>query len=153
MLALCETCPNLETSLSFNADEIKGAYLLAKKARPKRHRPTTRTGASVHRCKPVGEGHRIAQRGVFTKELQLADDMRPAKLLEEEPSEQPRKHAHRQEEARPAGDASVPVRRQPVAGDVAMDVQMMRQCRAQGVQHQRGADLGTQMQGICGNTQ
>ena len=33
-MRLGRTCPDLEASLLFNVDEIKGAYLLAKKARP-----------------------------------------------------------------------------------------------------------------------
>ena len=34
LMRLGRTCPDLEASLFFHADEIKGAYLLAKKARP-----------------------------------------------------------------------------------------------------------------------
>ena len=33
-MRLGRNCPDLETPLFFHADEIKGAYLLAKKARP-----------------------------------------------------------------------------------------------------------------------
>lgn len=34
LMRLGRTCPDLEASLFFDADEIRGAYLLAKKARP-----------------------------------------------------------------------------------------------------------------------
>ena len=34
LMRLGRTCPDLEASLFFHADEIRGAYLLAKKARP-----------------------------------------------------------------------------------------------------------------------
>lgn len=34
LMRLGRNCPDLETPLFFHADEIKGAYLLAKKARP-----------------------------------------------------------------------------------------------------------------------
>ncbi|SPS02517.1 hypothetical protein CBM2634_U130008 [Cupriavidus taiwanensis] len=33
-----QTCPELDAFLFFDADEILGAYVLAKKARPKGHR-------------------------------------------------------------------------------------------------------------------
>jgi len=39
LMRLGRTCPDLDASLFFDADEIRGAYLLAKKARPKK--PTT----------------------------------------------------------------------------------------------------------------
>ncbi|MBL4954761.1 transposase, partial [Neobacillus sp. YIM B02564] len=34
LMRLGRTCPDLDASLFFHADEIRGAYLLAKKARP-----------------------------------------------------------------------------------------------------------------------
>ncbi len=40
---------------------------------------------------------------------------------------------------------------EPTAGNDAMHMGMMRQCRAPGVQHQRRANLGTQMLGIGGD--
>jgi len=36
LMRLGRTCPDLDASLFFDADEIRGAYLLAKKARPKK---------------------------------------------------------------------------------------------------------------------
>jgi hypothetical protein len=39
LMRLGRTCPDLDASLFFDADEIRGAYLLAKKARP--NKPTT----------------------------------------------------------------------------------------------------------------
>ncbi len=35
LMRLGRTCPDLDASLLFDADEIRGAYVLAKKARPK----------------------------------------------------------------------------------------------------------------------
>ncbi|KJK25359.1 hypothetical protein UB46_05685 [Burkholderiaceae bacterium 16] len=35
LMRLGRTCPDLDASLFFDADEIRGAYVLAKKARPK----------------------------------------------------------------------------------------------------------------------
>ena len=39
LMRLGRTCPDLDASLFFDADEIRGAYLLAKKARP--NKPAT----------------------------------------------------------------------------------------------------------------
>ena len=36
LMRLGRTCPDLDASLFFDADEIRGAYLLAKKAHPKK---------------------------------------------------------------------------------------------------------------------
>ncbi len=65
--------------------------------------------ALAQRRAPVGEGCRIGQRGVFAEELQLAAVMGLGKLLKEAPAEQPREHAHGQEEAPPAGDPTFSV--------------------------------------------
>ena len=47
-----------------------------------------------HRRKPVGEGRRVSQLGVFPKELQLPGTMGLGEFFEEAPSKQPREHAY-----------------------------------------------------------
>ena len=79
--------------------------------------------------------------------------MRAASCFEEAAPEQARQHAHGQEEAGPAGDPALTVRRQPAAGDDAVHVRVMRQRRAPGVQHERGADAGAQVLRIRGDGQ
>jgi hypothetical protein len=88
---------------------------------------------------------------VLTEEAQLAGAMRLLQFFEKAPPEQPREHADRQEEARPAGHPAFAIGRQAAAGDDAMHVRMMRHRRAPGVQHQRGADLRAQMLRIGGD--
>ncbi len=72
-------------------------------------------------------------------------------LVQEQPAEQPRQHPHRQEEARLAGHPAVAGGRQAATGDDAVDVGMVGQGRAPGVQHQGRADLGAEVLGIGGD--
>ena len=74
--------------------------------------------------------------------------MRGVEFFEEAPPEEAREHAHGQEEARAAGDPTLAVQCYPAAGDDAVHVRVMRQCRAPAVQHQRRADAGPQVLGI-----
>ena len=71
--------------------------------------------------------------------------------LQEQAAEQAREHAHRQEEARPAGDPARAVGREAAARHDAMDMRMMVQGLAPGVQHGDEADLGAEMLGIGGD--
>ena len=85
---------------------------------------------------------------MFTEELQLAGTVRGAELFEEQPPEQPREHAHGQEEPRPAGDPLLPVEREPPAGDDPVHMGVMGHRRTPGVQDQGRTDTGTQMPGV-----
>ena len=71
--------------------------------------------------------------------------------FEEEAAEQAREHAHRQEEAGLAGDPARPVRRQAAAGNDDVDVRMVGQRRAPGVEHGGEADARAQMLRIGGD--
>ena len=71
--------------------------------------------------------------------------------FEEQPAEQAREHAHRQEEAGPAGDPARSVGRQAAAGNDDVDMRMMGQRRAPGVQDGGEADARAQMLGIGGD--
>ena len=71
--------------------------------------------------------------------------------FEEEPAEQARQHAHGQEEAGLAGDPARPVRRQAAAGNDDVDVRVVGQRRAPGVQHGGEADARAQMLRVGGD--
>ena len=100
---------------------------------------------------PVTEGLRLGKRVVFTEELQFAGTVGVHELSKEQAPEQPREHAHRQEEPRPAGDPAFTIERQAAAGDDAVHMGVMGHGRAPGVQHQGRADAGTQMFWIGGD--
>ena len=67
--------------------------------------------------------------------------------FEEEPAEEAREHAHGQEEAGPAGDPALSVRREAAARDDAVDVRVVGHRRAPGVEHGGQADARAQMLG------
>src|SRR5215472_14172133 len=69
-------------------------------------------------------------------------------LLQEQPAEQPPQHAHRQEETGATSDPVGTVKRGPAAGNDAMDVRMMLQGLAPGVENHGHAELGAKMPGI-----
>src|SRR6266404_9919326 len=69
-------------------------------------------------------------------------------LAQEQPAEQPRQHAHRQEETGATSDPAGAVKRGPAAGNDAMDVRMMVQGLAPGVENHGHAELGAKMPGI-----
>ena len=100
---------------------------------------------------PVGEGRGLGEAGEVAEEAQLAGVEGGLQVLEEQPAEQAREHAHRQEEAGPAGDPARAVEREAAARHDAMDVRMMVQVLAPGVEHGDDADLGAEMLGIGGD--
>ena len=77
--------------------------------------------------------------------------MQGREAFEEEPAEEPREHAHGQEEAGLAGDPARPVRRQAAAGNDDVDMRMMGQRRAPGVEDGGQADARAQMLRIGGD--
>ena len=81
-----------------------------------------RSGASQS-----AEARRLGECSILTEEVQLASVMRLGQFLEEAASEQAREHAHRQEEARPAGHPTLTVWGDTAAGNDAMHVGMMGQ--------------------------
>ena len=85
------------------------------------------------------------------KKPQLAGVEGVLQLPQEQSAEQPRQHAHRQEEAGAASDPARAVERGAAAGHHAMDVRMMLQGLAPGVEHRGHADLGAEMLGIGGD--
>ena len=77
--------------------------------------------------------------------------MQGFEAVEEEPAEETRQHAHRQKEAGLAGDPARSIRRQPAAGNDDVDVRMVGQRRAPGVQDGGEADAPAQMLRIIGD--
>src|SRR5712671_951320 len=60
--------------------------------------------------------------------------MRGGKLLQEEPSEQAREHAYGEEEAGPAGDPALAIKRDAAARHNHVDMRMVGERRAPGVE-------------------
>jgi len=74
--------------------------------------------------------------------------MQGCEAIEKQAAEQTRQHAHGQEEARLAGDPARAVRRQAAAGNDDVDMRMMGERRAPGVQNGGEADARAQMSGV-----
>ena len=91
---------------------------------------------------------RSGERRMIAEELQTAGGVCGGELVEEQPAEQAREHAHRQEEARPARDPALAVERDAAARHDHVDVGMMGQCRAPSVEHRGDADAGAEMLGV-----
>ena len=85
---------------------------------------------------------------MLTEELQLSGPMGGVEHLQEQPAEQAREHAHRQEEVGPARHPALAVERDAAARHDHVDVRMMGERRAPGVQHRGDADAGAEMLGI-----
>ena len=77
--------------------------------------------------------------------------MQRRETFEKQAAEQAREHAHGQEEAGLAGDPARPVRRQAAAGNDDVDMRMMGERRAPGVQHGGEADARAQMLRVGGD--
>src|SRR5271167_1418013 len=66
-------------------------------------------------------------------------------------SEETAEYAHRQEEARSAGDPTGVVKSEPTGGDEAMQVRMVAQVLAPGMEYGEHSDAGTEMAWIGGD--
>ena len=94
---------------------------------------------------------RLLQWSQRVEEVQFAVVERLPKLREEQAPKQSRQHPHGQEEAWPAGDPALAVERHAAAGHDTVQVRVMHQSLAPGVQHGDEADLGAQVLGIGGD--
>ena len=72
-------------------------------------------------------------------------------LVEEDAPEQAREDAHREEEARPARDPARIVEDDAAAGHDAVDMLVVGERRAPGVEHRSHADAGAEVSGINGD--
>jgi hypothetical protein len=97
------------------------------------------------------EGGLLAEGREVAEEDEAAGRMQGRDPFEEEAAEQAGEHAHRQEEATLAGDPARPVRRQAAAGHDDVDVRMVGQRRAPGVQYGGEADARAQVLRIGGD--
>ena len=71
--------------------------------------------------------------------------------VEKQAAEETRQHAHGQEEAGLAGDPTRPVRRQAAPGNNDVDVRMVSERGAPGVEHGGEADARAEMLGVGGD--
>ena len=99
----------------------------------------------------LGEGLRVLQRGQRLVEVQLLVGERLPKLYKEQAPEQSRQHAHGEEEAWLASDPALAIGRHATAGHDTVQVRVMLQSLAPGMQHGDEADLSAQVLGIHGD--
>src|SRR6202046_228805 len=92
----------------------------------------------------------VCERGEIAEEVQSTGLLQRGEAVEEEAAEQAREDAHGQEEAGPAGDPARAVRRQAAAGNDDVDMGMMGQRRAPGVEDGGEADARAQMPRVGG---
>ena len=95
-----------------------------------------------------GKRRRLGEVGEIAEEPQLAGAEGILQFPQEQSAEQPRQHAHRQEESWAASDPAGAVEREAAAWHHAMDVRMMLQGLAPGVEHHGHAELGAEIPGI-----
>lgn len=94
------------------------------------------------------ERRRIFETDEIVEELEFAGPMQGFETFEEQAAEEPREHPHRQEEARPARNPMLAVRRDAATRHDAVHVGMMIEVLSPGVQDGGDADLYTEMPGI-----
>ena len=91
-----------------------------------------------------GEGRRIGERRKFAEEAEVASCEGRRQPLEEQPPEEARERLDRQKEVRAARDPARPVGREAAARDDAMEMGMMGQRLAPGVQDGETTDPGAE---------
>ena len=92
-----------------------------------------------------------ARPAMIAEELQPAGRVGGGEPRQEQPAEQAREHAHRQEEAGPARYPALAVERDAAARHDHVDVRMVGHRRAPGVEHGGDADAGAEVLGIGGD--
>jgi hypothetical protein len=103
------------------------------------------------------KGARAASKARFSARREIAEEGEAAGLVqrpeafEKETAKQTRQHAHGEEEAGPAGDPTGAVQRKAAAWNDDVDMRMMGQRRAPGVQHGGEADARAEMLGVGGD--
>ena len=93
----------------------------------------------------------LFERGEIAEELQFARVERRHEAFEEQASEQAREHADGQEESGRHRTQCPPIGGDAAARHDAMDMRMVIEVLAPGVQHGREADLGAQVLGVAGD--
>ena len=105
-------------------------------------------GASSHPATAPAGSNRSSHGGEIAAEGEPAGLVERRQTIEKQAAEQPREHAHGQEEAGLAGDPARAARRQAVAGNDDVHVRMVGQSRAPGVQNGGEADARAKMLGV-----
>ena len=85
---------------------------------------------------------RVGKLGMIAEEVQTAGLVGSGQLLQKQSAEQAREHAHRQEEAWPAGDPLFAIGRDAATGHDTMQVRVMGHRRSPGMQHGAHTDAG-----------
>src|ERR1700747_2284770 len=85
---------------------------------------------------------------MIAEELQAVGLVGGEQFLQEQPSEQAREHAHRQEEAGPARHPALTVERDAAARHDYMDMRMMGECRTPGMENRGDADASAEVLGV-----
>ena len=106
---------------------------------------------SAQRCQIRRERLQVGESGMIAEELQMAGFVGRDQLLQEQPAEQAREHAHRQEEAGPARYPAFAVERDAAARHDHVDVRMMGERRAPGMENRGDADAGAEVLGVGGD--
>jgi hypothetical protein len=107
--------------------------------------------SSAQRRQIGRERLRIGESGVIAEEPQMAGLVDRKQLLQEQPSEQAREHADRQEEAGPARYPALAVKRDAAARHDHVDVRMMGQRRTPGMENRGDADASAEVLGLGGD--
>ena len=100
---------------------------------------------------PLGERGGIGEVGEIAKEAQVASREGGLQLLQKQAAEQPGEDAHRQEEAGPASDPTCAVERRSTTGHNTVDMRMVLQGLAPGMEDGSHAELGAEMLGVGRN--
>ena len=103
------------------------------------------------RVEPGSEGGGVGQACERTATAEFTVGESGAQLTQEQVAEAAGQHAHRQEEARFAGDPARVVGRDPATGDDAVKMRVMVQRLSPGMQHRDRADLGAEVARVGGD--
>jgi hypothetical protein len=90
----------------------------------------------------------VRQRGLMTEELQAPRVVCRGELLQEQPAEQPRENPDRKKEPGVASDPAPAIRRDATARHDDVDVWVVGQRRAPGMEHGGQSDPGAKMLGV-----
>src|ERR1700676_4832366 len=94
------------------------------------------------------EGSRICQRSVLAEELEFPGAMSGGELLQDQPAEQARENTHVEEKVGSAGDPARTIERDAATRNDHMDMRMVVERRAPGVEDREQPDAGAEVLGI-----
>jgi len=100
---------------------------------------------------PVSKILGVGEEAVIIEEAQLTGLVGADECFEEQASEQPRQHPHRQEESGLAGNPLLATDRETATRNDPVNMGMVSQARSPGMQDQGEADVGPQVFRIAGD--